>query len=126
MKKIANYKFTILVAALILVALLLPSSSIPKVRGFVGIDKAVHSVLFFFFALSFILEFRRTNRRLPGFLSSLLVVCLFIVASETLQLFTKSRHFELLDMAFDGCGAALAYIAIMAYLRTRKSPEKFG
>ena len=126
MKKIANYKFTILVAALILVALLLPSSSIPKVRGFVGIDKVVHSVLFFFFALSFILEFRRANRRLPGFLSSLLVVSLFILASETLQLFTKSRHFELLDMAFDGCGAALAYIAIMAYLRTRKSPEKFG
>jgi len=126
MKKIVNYKFTILVAALILVALLLPSSSIPKIRSFAGIDKAIHFILFFFFALSYVLEFRRTNRRLPGFLFSLLIVSFFIVASETLQLFTKSRHFELLDMAFDGAGAATAYIAIVALLKMQKSPKRVG
>jgi VanZ family protein len=124
MKKIADFKFTILIAALILVALLIPSSAIPKVPTFYGIDKAAHFILFFFFALSYILEFRRANHRLPSLLSSFFLVFFFMLASETLQLFTRSRHFELLDMAFDGAGATTAYVVMMIFLKTRKDSGK--
>jgi len=124
MKKIADFKFTILIAVLILVALLIPSSAIPKVPTFVGIDKAAHFILFFFFALSYILEFRRANQRLPRSLPSFFFVFFFMLASEMLQLFTRSRHFELLDMAFDGVGATTAYIAMITFLKTRKDSGK--
>ncbi|HWR12770.1 MAG TPA: VanZ family protein [Rectinemataceae bacterium] len=110
MKKIAAYKFTIISAALILVALLLPSSSFSSMPRFFGVDKIAHFCLFLLFTLSYTLEFRRLNGKLPGFFHSIVFVLIFIVSSELLQLLTSSRHFEFLDMAFDAGGAAAAFL----------------
>ena|SRR3989339_727445 len=121
MIKIAAYKFTLLSAILILIALLLPSSSMPMLPSVIGIDKIAHFFLFLFFTLSYVLEFRHERGRLPGFLHAVLLVLFFIVMSETLQLFTASRHFELLDMAFDAAGAGAAFIATKVAFGSRKA-----
>ncbi|MFA5852364.1 MAG: VanZ family protein [Spirochaetales bacterium] len=114
MKKIEAFKFTIVSACLIFVALLLPSSSFPKMPSVVGIDKVAHFFLFALFSLSYLLESRRYNGKLPGFLHGILLILAFIVISELMQLLTKSRHFEFLDMAFDAAGALAAFLAVKA------------
>jgi VanZ family protein len=120
MKMLAAYKFTILSACLILVALLLPSSSIPKIPTFFGIDKVAHFLLFLLFTLSYVLEFKRKNKKLPGLLHSTLLVFVFIVVSELLQLLTSSRHFEFMDMVFDAGGATAAFLAIRMVIGPQK------
>lgn len=109
MKKIVAYKFTIASACLIIVALLLPSSSFSSIPSLVGIDKFAHLALFFIFSLSYILEYRREKEKSPPFLLSILIMILFILGSELLQLFTTSRHFEWFDMLFDLAGASAAF-----------------
>ncbi len=121
MKKIAAYKFTVISAILILVALLLPSSNFSSMPTFFGIDKVAHFFLFLLFTLSYTLEFRHYNGRLPGILHSVLFVLIFIVTSELLQLLTSSRHFEFMDMAFDAGGAAAAFLATRLGAGSRRS-----
>ncbi len=114
-KKLAAYKFTIAAAGLILLALLLPSKSIPKFPSFFGIDKVAHLALFFIFTTSYLLESRRERKVLPSFLHSALFIGLFIVCSELLQLLTSSRNFELTDMAFDAAGTIVSYVLLLGY-----------
>ncbi|MCE5256645.1 MAG: VanZ family protein [Spirochaetaceae bacterium] len=109
MKKVRDYKFTILCACLILVALLLPSSTFRKVPSFFGLDKIAHLVLFFLFALAYMLEYEKVHGRFPQIFLTLALVLSFVIGSEMLQLLTPSRHFELLDMAFDTLGAGIAF-----------------
>lgn len=120
MKKIVAFKFTLLSGVLIIIALLLPSSSFRKAPTFIGIDKVVHFFLFLVFTLAYLLEFKRYSGKLPGYVHSIVLVLLFIVGSELLQLFTSSRRFELLDMLFDASGAAVALLAVMAGRGLRK------
>ncbi len=115
LKKLAAYKFTIAAAGLILLALLLPSKSFPKLPSFFGIDKAAHLALFFLFTTSYLLESRRERKVFPSFLHSALFLGLFIVCSELLQLLTSSRNFELADMAFDAAGTIISYIVLLGY-----------
>lgn len=119
-KRIAAYKFTFLSACVILIALLVPGSTFQKVPVFFGIDKIAHFVLFFVFALSYVLEFKRYHGRLPAVLHALALIVLFVVISELLQLLTSSRHFEFADMAFDTAGALTAFIATRVVSRTKK------
>lgn len=116
---IKKYKFTILCAVLILVALLVPSSTYQRLPTFSGVDKLVHSVLFFLFALAYTLEYTKFHRRHQRLASFALTVVCFIVGTEVLQLLTATRHFELADMAFDALGASIAFvIARFAKIRT--------
>ena len=120
MKKIVAFKFTLLSGVFIIVALLLPSSSFRKAPTFIGIDKVVHFFLFLVFTLAYLLEFRRYSGKLPGYIHSIIIVLLFIVGSEVLQLLTSTRRFELLDMLFDASGAVVAFLAVMAGRSLRK------
>jgi VanZ family protein len=110
MGMLRNYKFTILCGILILVALLVPSSTYQGMPSFPGIDKLVHSILFFLFALAYMLEYTKFHRRHPRFTAFALTVLCFIVGTETLQLLTATRHFELADMLFDVLGASVAFV----------------
>jgi VanZ family protein len=124
-KKLASYKFTIAAACLILVALLLPSKSIPKFPSFVGIDKLAHFTLFFIFTTSYLVESRRERHRLPSLLFSVFFIGLFILCSELLQLLTSSRSFELADMAFDVLGTLFSIIILLGVSRLlRKAPRR--
>ncbi len=107
---LSNYKCTVLCGILILVALLVPSSTYQGMPSFLGLDKLVHSILFFLFALAYMLEYTKFHRRHPRLTSFALTVLCFIVGTEILQLLTATRHFELADMLFDALGASAAFV----------------
>lgn len=114
LKKLVSYKFTIAAAGLIVLALLLPSKSIPKFPSFFGIDKLAHFTLFFIFTTSYLLESRHERNAFPSLLHSALFIGLFIICSELLQLLTSSRNFEIADMAFDAAGSLFSLILLLS------------
>ena len=119
--KIAAFKFTSATALLIIVALLLPSSVYRGAPRFFGIDKIAHFALFFLFAVCYLTEYRRYNGRMPSLPHGILLVVVFILSSELLQLLTATRHFEFMDMAFDAAGAGAAFaISLIASRRDGK------
>lgn len=115
------YKFTILMAVLILTALLLPAKTFPKISSPLPVDKLIHASLFFLFASAFVVEYRRDRKSGPGILLESALLVPFVLLSEVLQLFTKSRHFELGDLAADFIGAGMA-ILLSWILRRRSRP----
>lgn len=117
MRNLITYKFTALSAAVILVALMLPSSSLPSVPSIIGIDKIAHLALFFLFSFAFSLEAKKEKGRLSGLVPRMLIILVFIFGSEALQLLEPTRHFEFADMAFDALGAALALLAARLFAR---------
>jgi VanZ family protein len=119
--KIEAFKFTSATALLIIVALLLPSSVYRGAPRFFGIDKIAHFALFFLFAVCYLTEYRRYNGRMPSLPHGILLVVVFILSSELLQLLTATRHFEFMDMAFDAAGAGAAFaISLIASRRDGK------
>lgn len=110
LKKLIRFRYTFLSALLIIVALLLPSSNFSRMPSRMGIDKVAHFVLFFTFTLAYCLEYRKLTNRLPGLLHGTIIVVLFIVGSELMQLLTPTRRFEVLDMLSDAVGSAVAAI----------------
>ena len=124
MKKLAAYKFTLLSAALILTALLLPAKTFSAIHAPPGLDKLVHMALFFIFTFAFDQEYRRASTANHRILVEIAIVLPFILLSEILQLFTRSRHFELLDMAADAVGAAVVMLAAGFYRHMDRSRGK--
>jgi hypothetical protein len=124
MKKLVAYRFTILSAVFILTALLLPAKTFSSVHTQPGVDKLVHMVLFFIFTFAFGQEYRKERKANPGILVEIATVLPFILVSELLQLLTRSRHFELLDMAADALGAAAAIAAAGLSRRVNRSGKK--
>lgn len=119
--KIEAFKFTSATALLIIVALLLPSSVYRGAPRFFGIDKIAHFALFFLFAVCYLTEYRRYNGQMPSLPHGILLVVVFILSSELLQLLTATRHFEFMDMAFDAAGAGAAFaISLIASRRDGK------
>jgi hypothetical protein len=126
MKKLIAYKFTLLAAAMILTALLLPAKTFSTIHSPPGFDKVVHATLFFLFTFAFGREYRKERKVNPRILVELAAVIPFIVVSELLQLLTRSRHFELLDMAADAVGTAAAIAAAGLYHRIKEPGKRQG
>lgn len=115
MNMFKRYRFTFASGALILVALLVPGSTFRTVpRSFLQMDKLVHLALFYIFTLSFLLEYRADRGRAPRFWLGLLVVGVLTVGSEVLQLGTRTRSFDVMDMVYDTAGAILALATAVA------------
>lgn len=93
---------TILVAALILTAVLLPGSSLPEGPGIPGFDKLVHFLMFAALAVAMHLDFDLTGtlRVAPA----LAAAVAFSGLTELLQIFVDGRSSEMLDMAADMAG----------------------
>jgi VanZ family protein len=95
---------TIVASAAVLVVLLMPGDEVPKV-GLPCFDKLVHVLLFFPWALALRFDWEGFRKR------PVLLVAAVAVAgplTEALQLLAPGRSFDLLDMAADLAGAALA------------------
>lgn len=99
-----NFRFTLLMSALILVASLLPGDSFPRVSwsDMISLDKWVH--FFFYFILSFIcrMEWNKIPPRYSALVTSWVVWLLVSVYGggiESLQwLMNTDRYFEVLDI----------------------------
>ena len=100
---------TVLVVMLILVAVLLPGSSLPEAPGIIGFDKLVHFAMFLTLAIAVELDFKPVGLR-----SMLLVVFLalaFSAITEALQLLVEGRAAEMLDMLADMAGFGVGLVA---------------
>jgi len=93
---------TILVTALILVAVSLPGSSLPDAPGIPGLDKIVHFTLFLMLAVSVQLDFNPSGSR--RLLLTVVLGLAFSALTEAIQLFVDGRSSEWLDMIADMAG----------------------
>lgn len=121
MKFIKDYKITGIVILLILVAILMPGSSVPKV-GVPGIDKVVHLGMFFTLTATFNVEYLWHNKYLPHVLLTFMSIFIFAVSTEVIQLFASNRSCDLKDLLADMIGAVIAIFIIkgIAYLHNKK------
>ncbi len=117
MNAVKSYKWTIMSAVSVLVLLLLPSQFFPKTpRGTIEIDKIVHAFLFGAVTAIFCAEHRQWKKMNPPFFFSFIVIGAFAFLTETSQLATKTRHFDMKDFSADiiGIAAALLIMRLVA------------
>jgi VanZ family protein len=126
LKYLFQYKYTILLAAIIALLSLLPSSSLPDSSLFsIGsIDKIVHFCMYSFFGFVGLLETRCYHRCLG--LHFLLLTSIFglSVLLEVLQAtLVPSRSAEWFDLVANLSGLTVGYIAyrIFRHLRSFRS-----
>ncbi len=93
---------TLFVTALILVAVLLPGSSLPDAPGIPGLDKMAHFTLFLMLAVAMQMDFSLAGARRLGL--ALVAVLAFSALTEALQLMVDGRSSEMLDMVADMAG----------------------
>ena len=106
-----KYWCTIGITLLILIAVLLPGSAVPDVGSF-GLDKIIHFLLFFSWAVAVRFDFPHLNKLLV-FLIGLIFSCL----TEVFQLFTEDRSFDYFDMLADAVGIATGLILSSLVIR---------
>jgi VanZ family protein len=92
-------KFTILASTLIIIAVLLPGSTIPEV-GFGGVDKLVHFVMFFSWAIACRLD-RKSH--FNAWIAAVLGIA-FSLLTEVLQIMVEGRTFDAYDITADVVG----------------------
>lgn len=103
MQKIKQYKCTLVVVILILVAILMPGDSMPSV-GIPGVDKFVHFGMFFTLSGIFCLEYIRQYRCMPQIFWTFFSLLAFAFMTEVLQLFAINRSFDVKDLGADTIG----------------------
>lgn len=113
-----KYWFTIGITTLILVAVLLPGSAVPDVGNF-GIDKIIHFLLFFGWAVAIRFDFPLLNKILVFIIGTL-----FSLLTEVFQLFTEDRSFDYFDMLADAVGLATGLIMSHLVIRMLTSVVK--
>ncbi|PKL08355.1 MAG: hypothetical protein CVV51_09420 [Spirochaetae bacterium HGW-Spirochaetae-7] len=99
---------TAIVAALILVAVLLPPSALPDAPGIPGLDKLVHFTMFIVLALATRRDFNLGGRRRLAL--AVIAAIAFSVLTEALQLLVDGRSAEFLDMLADIAGFAAGLV----------------
>jgi VanZ family protein len=95
-----RYLFTTFVSVFILIAVLLPGSTIPDVE-IIGFDKIVHVGMFGLWALVVRYDFRSPSF---NFLLAFVIGMSFSVLTEVLQVFAESRTFDWFDVVADFIG----------------------
>ncbi len=113
-----KYWCTIAVTLLILIAVLLPGSAVPDVGNF-GLDKIVHFLLFFAWAIAIRFDFPSLNKILV-----FVIGIVFSCFTEVLQLFTEDRSFDFFDMLADAIGLATGLILSHLIIRILTSVLK--
>jgi len=119
-----SYKFTIAAALAVIILLLLPAQFFPRTpHTIIELDKVVHGILFGIVTAVFSAEHFSRTRKSPPFLLTLFIFAAFAMLTETSQLFTRTRKFDLRDFAADmvGIAAALLLSWLVALWRNARS-----
>lgn len=91
-----------------LLIFLLSSKSHPSVDLGHGLDKGVHCLVYAGFGYLVLRAFRKSSRNRPANLLTVIIVILYGISDEFHQALVPGRHFEVLDMVFDGLGGLFA------------------
>ncbi len=106
-----SYKFTITASLAVMVLLLLPSQFFPKTsHSMIELDKVVHGILFGIVTAVFSAEHFVRTRKSPPFFLTLVIFAAFSLLTETSQLFTHTRKFDIRDFAADMVGIIVALV----------------
>jgi len=125
MNAVKSYKWTLASAISVLVLLLLPSQFFPKTpRGIIELDKIVHVILFGTVTAIFCAEHQAWKKMNPPFFLTLIVIGAFAFLTETSQLATKTRHFDMKDFSADAIGIAAALLIMRLVARARVSRHR--
>jgi VanZ family protein len=100
---------TIVVSALILVAVVLPGSALPDSPGIPGFDKMVHFAMFLSLAVAMHHDFQLAGKR--RILAAVIAALVFSIFTEALQLMVDGRASELVDAIADMAGFSAGIIA---------------
>lgn len=121
LKKMYQYKLTIISVVLILIAVLMPGSDVPSV-GIPNIDKVVHAGMFGVLTLCFYGEYTWSNKRMPSLFLPALIIEAFALSTEFMQNFASGRSCDMKDFAADSVGIiAVILIFYRVYKRKVKS-----
>ncbi len=112
-----KYLFTASLSILILIAVLIPGSTLPDVNPFIGFDKLVHIALFGAWALAVYYEFRKPEFNL--FLAFVIGIS-FSLFTEVLQLFVEDRSFDVYDLFADAAGLIIGLTVSPSVLKLFK------
>lgn len=123
-KKCRDYKFTIGVVILILIAILMPGGSVPQV-GVPGLDKVIHFGMFFTLTAVFYVEYLRNTNKLPVWYYAFASIFTFAGLTEFMQLFAEDRSMDVLDLSADTLGIFVGSLLIVLYVKlSRKKTDK--
>lgn len=106
-------RFTLLVSALIITAVLIPGPNLPEVGMLGGMDKIVHVIMFSTWALAVRYEFNRPQFR---FFLAFLIGVSFSLFTELLQILVEGRSFDWYDLLADAGGLVLGLIVSRAVI----------
>ena len=100
---------------LVLILIILPGQEIPVIDGWsawlnkIHFDKFVHAGMFGVMMLLFSLPFQKStfdlNKKKSIYLYITILVCIWGLATECIQLYVPFRSFDLIDWAADSLGA---------------------
>lgn len=102
---------TLIVSTLIIIAVLVPGSTIPDVKV-IGVDKIVHICMFAAWAVALRFDF-------PHFKwwHIFALGMIFSFLTEVLQLLTEDRSFDLYDMVSDAIGLTLGLFVAKPFVK---------
>ena len=100
---------TAIVVVLILIAVLMPGSTLPRGPQIPGFDKIVHFAMFFALALAVRFDFRPIGGR--RLLVALAVAAAFAAITELCQLFVPGRSCDVFDLLTDVAGFVAGLLA---------------
>jgi VanZ family protein len=103
--------FTPVISLLIIVAVLIPGSSIPEV-GFGGVDKFVHIGMFATWVIAMRLDFPRMAAWLAVALG-----LVFSIFTEVIQLFVEGRSLDFYDVVADSVGLLIGLLLARPVIR---------
>ncbi len=105
----------ILWAAVIFVASSIPNITLPKIE-FIAVDKAVHTGVFYVFALLFYRAINKGKKQATINMKQLYVITgitmLYGISDEVHQLFVLNRFCDMYDMIADTLGGVLASLTV--------------
>jgi VanZ family protein len=109
-------------AVFIMIFLLLPSDSIPKVR-ILSPDKLWHMLMYFFLALGLMFSFREANyQRWFNGRWTFIIALLHASGSEVLQIFSPGRSSNIYDWIANCAGIGLALLGLKLFPKFFEKP----
>lgn len=120
MAVIKNYKLTVIVFILILIAILMPGSDVPSI-GIQNLDKLVHFGMFAVITACFWGEYTWKNKRLPSMLVPWLSIEAFALITEFMQILVPGRSCDMKDFVADSLGIILAILCAKLWWNKKSS-----
>jgi len=119
MKRLMQYKFTLLATAGILIAILMPGSDVPSV-GIPNIDKVIHFSMFAVLMGCFAWEYCTANLTLPKWYIGILWPIAFAGLTERIQLYVPGRSCDIKDFICDSLGIVCMALCLKYYDQHRR------